>query len=170
MPGKLIVMLGFLYENGPESMKKMTDFRNDALTSVMCTFRNEMAERERLPTGTKHSNAVSHRTILPASCEALWFFQRDACWYCGRVWSGLAAQMREAVELPLLPPPLVTLTETSLCKGLSTLPALDIFREAILILQYFSSSSAFIVLFQMLYIQSEAQCVIILHVYIYQSL
>lgn len=103
----------------------------------MCTFRNEMAERERLPTGTKHSNAVSHRTILPASCEALWFFQRDACWYCGRVWSGLAAQMREAVKLPLLPPPLVTLTETSPCKGLSTLAALDIFREAFLILQYF---------------------------------
>lgn len=94
-------------------------------------------ERDRLPTGTKDSNAVSHRTVLPASCEALWLFQRDACWYCGRVWSGLAAQMREAVELPLLPPPLLTLTETSLCKGLSTLPALDIFREVFLILQYF---------------------------------
>ncbi len=103
----------------------------------MCTFRNEMVERERLPTGTKHYNAVSHRTILPASCEALWFFQKDARWYCGRVWSGLAAQMSEAVELPLLPPPLVTLTETSPCKGLSTLAALDIFREAFLILQYF---------------------------------
>lgn len=35
---------------------------------------------------------------------------------------------REAIELPLLPPPLVTLTETSPCKGLSTLPALYLER------------------------------------------
>lgn len=134
MPGRLRC---FLYGNELKSMKEWQTSEVMPSLLSLCTHRNEMAERER-------DCQLVLRILM--QCHIAPFCQQAVRPYgsfremhagtvdvSGQAWLHRWGRQSSFLSFLLL----VTLTETSLCKGLSTLPALDIFREAFLILQYF---------------------------------